>query len=165
MNRLAFERFKVILISVVVCLLLGLALWGCGALKRSGLIGGGAAVGAGAGTLMAGPVGGIGGAAIGAAVSSAVVEADTSSKRADSYAAVGRPYVPPPPETPWYLTPKGWAALGALYWAWLRRAHLMDLATGKAPRLNAILCAIGIRTHKTSILDGAATVSRRRAGA
>lgn len=132
-------------------LLAGIALlFSCGALKRSGLVGGGGALGAGAGLALGGPGGAVAGAAVGAMATSAVVEADASNDRADAYAAAGRPYVPPAPEPSWFARQPWWIWLLAL-WLWLRRAHLWSAITGKEPRWDAILRALGIRTHKKPI--------------
>lgn len=134
-----------------VFILLALAL-GCNSLKRLSMVGGGAAGGAAAGTLVGGPPGAIAGAAIGGAGASAFVESDIAEERAERLEdhLAGRPLPPPAPEPPLWERVPVWGWLAGL-WAWLRRAHLADALTGKEPRMDAILRALGLRTHKTAI--------------
>ena len=122
---------------------------GCNSLKRLSMVGGGAAGGAAAGTLVGGPPGAIAGAAIGGAGASAFVESDIAEERAERLEdhLAGRPLPPEPPL--WERVPV-WGWLAGL-WAWLRRAHLASAITGSEPRLDAILRALGLRTHKTAI--------------
>lgn len=142
--------FADIVVSALTATLLFAACCSCGALKRSGLVGGGAAVGAGAGLALGGPAGAVGGAAVGAGLTNAVVEADASGERADAYAQAGRPNVPVPPRaTPSFLGIAWWWWLLGAYFVYLRRAHLLDMLTGKAPRFDAALRAVGWHTHKS----------------
>lgn len=134
-------------IAIAVLLLLV----GCSAFKRTAWVGGGSGAGAAAGSLL-GPGGAIGGAVVGGAVTSSVVESDASAERADRMETrlYGAPQPQPgssTPHVPW------WAWLVAL-WVWLRRAHLLSALTGSEPRLDAILRALGLRTHKTPIKKG-----------
>ena len=120
----------------------------CASLQRTGIVGGGAGAGAAAGSLL-GPVGAIGGAVVGGAVTSAVADSQASQDRADRMEdkLYYSPQMPPPgpfDRFRWYY---GLAGL----WVWLRRAHLMDALTGKEPRWDAILRALGLRTHRTPI--------------
>jgi hypothetical protein len=137
-----------------VFILLALAL-GCNSLKRLSMVGGGAAGGAAAGTLVGGPPGAIAGAAIGGAGASAFVESDIAEERAErledhlAYRGPSDGFRPPPEPPLWECVPV-WGWLAGL-WAWLRRAHLADALTGKEPRMDAILRALGWRTHKTTI--------------
>jgi len=131
---------------------LAMILFSCNGLKRAGMTGGGAAGGAAIGGLAGGPVGAIGGAAVGGAAASAFAENDIAEdreKRLENHLA-GRPLPPPPPEPPLWERVPLWGWLAGL-WAWLRRAHLASAITGKEPRLDAILRALGLRTHKTPI--------------
>jgi len=118
----------------------------CGSLKRTALVGGGSALGAAAGSL-AGPAGAIGGAAVGGAITSSVVESDAAADRADRLEDRVYPPVPYEPKPARELPHLGWL-LGGL-WLWLRRAHLADALTGREPRWDAILRALGLRTHKS----------------
>lgn len=138
-------------IGVLSALILVALALGCNSLKRLSMVGGGAAGGAAAGTLVGGPPGAIAGAAIGGAGASAFVESDIAEERAERLEdhLAGRPLPPPAPEPPfWERVPWGWLAG---LWAWLRRAHLASAITGSEPRLDAILRALGLRTHKTAI--------------
>ena len=122
---------------------------GCTSLKRTSLVGGGAGVGAAGGALVAGPAGAIGGAVIGGAAASAMVESDIAEGRTERLEdkLTGVPRVPEPP---WYMRIPWWTWLIVL-WVYLRRAHLADALTGKEPRMDAILRALGWRTHHTPI--------------
>jgi Outer membrane lipoprotein len=148
--NLARERLHVALLFGLVAILIVAACCSCGALKRSGLVGGGSALGAGAGLALGGPGGAIAGGAIGAMATSAVVEADATNDRAEALTdrLSGAPRPPPPPETPWYAHP--WLWLLALL-AWLKRAHLLDMLTGKNPRFDALLRTLGLRTSRTPV--------------
>jgi hypothetical protein len=127
-------------------------LTGCASLRRTSMVGGGAGGGAAIGALAGGPVGAIGGAVVGGAVASAVVDSDHEAERADRLEnKLGGIPTPPPP--PWWAQIPWWTWLAAL-WVWLRRAHLADALTGKEPRWDAVLRALGVRTHKTPIGGG-----------
>jgi hypothetical protein len=142
----AWMRRTMCVAAIAAGLIMAYWMSACVSLKRTGSVAGGAAGGAAVGSL-AGPVGAIGGAAVGGALASAVVDADI--EHGHSNHLEGR-LGPPPPPPPWYTEIPWWYYLAAL-WVWLRRAHLMDALTGKEPRLDAILRALGIRTHKTPI--------------
>lgn len=137
---------------VVVVGALAMILASCNSLKRAGMTGGGAAGGAAVGALAAGPAGAIGGAAIGGAAASAFVESDIAEERAERLEdhLAGRPLPPPPPE-PWLIERVPWWFWLAALWWWLRRGHLTDAVTGANPRFDAILRALGLRTHRTPI--------------
>lgn len=120
---------------------------GCGSLKRTTIV----AISAGSGAVLGsplGPPGMVGGATVAGGIASAVVEADASEDRAERATdKLGGMPVPKPGVFDWF---EWWYALvGA--WVWLRRAHLMDALTGKEPRGDAILRALGLRTHRTPI--------------
>ena len=152
MKRWIYHHWPDITAYFVVILILLCAL-ACGSLKRATLVGGGAGAGAGVGAIVAGPpgavAGAIGGAVVGGSVTSAIVESDANGERAERLEdkLADRPPTPPPP---WYAQIPWWAWLVAA-WVWLRRAHLADALTGKEPRLDAVLRALGLRTHKTPI--------------
>lgn len=136
-----------IVVFVAIVMLGGLG--ACNSIKRTSIVGGGAGGGAAVGALVGGPVGAIGGAVVGGAVASAVVESDIAEERTERLEdhLAGRPL--PPEPTPLERVPLwGWIAAG---WAWLRRAHIADALTGKEPRFDAIMRALGLRTHKTPI--------------
>jgi uncharacterized protein YegP (UPF0339 family) len=120
----------------------------CAAFKQTVVVGTGAGVGAGVGALVAGPAGAIGGAIIGGSVTSAVVESDRSQARVERLEA--RAPQPREPE-PWSPADVPWGYWLAALWVYLRRAHLADALTGKEPRMDAILRALGLRTHKTPV--------------
>ena len=146
--RVVVESFGFAFVLVVLVW----AFASCGSLKRMGLVGGGAGVGAAAGSLAGGPAGAIGGAIIGGGVTSAVVEADRSEDsvvRLEDKLA-GRPPQPEPLIPPW-ITGIPWPTWLLALWAWLRRAHLAAAFTGKEPRWDAVLRALGLRTHRTPI--------------
>lgn len=155
--RLDRQKTIDILTSLVIATGLLVLLWwalaGCASLKRSALVGGGAGAGAAVGTLVGGPgLGTIGGAVVGGTVSSAVVDGDRSEQMAkDALDLPRREPTAPAPEPPWYDRIPWWAWLIA-QWIFLRRAHILDAVTGHNPRFDAILRALGIRTHKTPIL-------------
>lgn len=132
---------------------LAMILLSCDSLKRPTLVGGGAGGGAAVGTLVAGPAGAIGGAVVGGVVASAIVETDIAADKQERLedkiisASNGKP---PPPE-PWLIERVPWWGWLVALWLWLRRAHLSDALTGKEPRMDAILRALGWRTHRTPI--------------
>jgi len=132
------------------CMAVILAAWlllaSCGSLRRTALVGGGSAIGAAAGSL-AGPAGAIGGAAVGGAITSSVVESDAAADRADRLEDRVYPPMPYEPAPARELPHWGWLLAGL--WLWLRRAHLADALTGREPRWDAILRALGLRTHKS----------------
>lgn len=139
-------------VVVIVSGILFLLAVSCNGLKRAGMTGGGAAGGAAVGGLAAGPVGAIGGAAIGGAAASAFAETDIAEERAERLEdhLAGRPLPPPAPE-PWLIERVPWWGWLVVLWIYLRRAHLSDALTGKGPRMDAILRALGLRTHRTPI--------------
>ena len=153
MNLKSFkiDLFWTMLFTLFMAVILWWALAGCGSLRRTAWVGGGSGAGAAVGSL-AGPGGAIGGAVLGGAVTSAVVESDASSdhvERLESKLA-GAPYRPPPPPEPpgllgiaWW-----WWAIGA-YFLWLRRSHIISAINGREPRIDAVLRAVGVRTHRT----------------
>lgn len=149
--RRAKLRIHVVLLMAAVGILLACALGACGALKRSLLVGGAAGLGATAGTALAGPPGGVAGAVVLGTAANGVVEADAREKHAD--ALEERVYVdcpprmPEPPPPPWYARVPLWGWL-ALLVLWLKRSHVWDALTGRQPRFDAILRAIGWRTHR-----------------
>lgn len=128
---------------------------GCGSLRRTAYVGSGAGIGAAAGSL-AGPAGAIGGAAIGGAVTSAVVEADATQDRVDDlqdrfYPAPAN--YTPPPSAPWWhfeWVPL-WLWVALAVWLYLKWPRILDALTGKEPRGDALLRAIGLRTHRHAV--------------
>ncbi len=131
------------------------SLCGCASLKRTGVVSAGAATGAAVGSL-ASPVGALVGAAIGGGAASAIVDSDIMQARAEKaedrlYSAPPERRYTPPPEKAWWRQVPWWAwALAYLYLAYRNRAHLMDFLFEKGGRWDAILRALGLRTHKTS---------------
>lgn len=144
------DLFTTIAITAVAALLLWFAC-SCTSFKRTAMVGGGAGAGAAIGSL-AGPGGTIGGAIVGGAVSSAVVDSDILQDRTEKLEdrLYGGPPPPRLPVPPWYTQIPWWTWLIVL-WLYLRRAHLWDALTGKEPRLDAIMRALGLRTHHTPI--------------
>lgn len=134
-----------------VFILVALAL-GCNSLKRIAIIGSSTAVATTAGLAVAGPPGGVAAGTTAAITSAAYVEGDIAEERAERLEdhLAGRPLPPPAPEPPFWERVPLWGWLAGL-WAWLRRAHLASAVTGSEPRLDAILRALGLRTHKTPI--------------
>lgn len=140
-----------ILVSAIAATLLCGAV-SCNGLKRSLIVAGSAGAGAVPGLAMGNPVLAAGGAAVSGGAASAIVERDAAEERAERLEdhLAGRPLPPPAPE-PWLIERVPWWGWLVALWVWLRRAHFADALTGKEPRMDAILRALGLRTHKTPI--------------
>lgn len=143
-----------LLSAVLVIALLLLTGPACGSMGSAALVGGGSGVGAVIGAVAAGPPGAVGGAALGGALSSAFVENDAAKARVK--ALEGKiypnflPQAPPTTPTPGLLGIAWWWWLIAV-WVWLKKTHIWAVIFGNEPRWDAILRALGLRTHLTPV--------------
>jgi|GEM_PF-5147384 len=140
------------LVAFVAAVLIAAAVCSCAVLVQSAEVAGATVAGAGIGFVAGGPPGAVAGGGIGAATAHALIEASESQKRLDAYQSADKPstsHSPPPSGPPsflgiaWYW----WALI--LYALYRNRAHLIDMLSKSGGRWDAILRAVGWRTHRS----------------
>lgn len=142
-NRLVVSGVIALVIIVLYCVASS-----CASLGRTVLVGGGSGTGAIGGSAL-GPVGTIIGAVVGSVIAYLYAESARANEHADRLEEklTGTPHTPDPSSGPLVWLVDHWWLILIVYYLWLRRAHLISALTGREPRWDAILRALGFRTH------------------